>query len=159
MKKALITTSMIALFLSGCASVPMEHQEESESVKKFNPPPEEMAGIYIFRKNTLIGSALKKDTWIDNECIGETAMGTFFYHEVEGNKEHTVSTESEFSPNDLVINTNSGENYFIQQYIKPGIFVGGANLRQYENKKGMEEVSKLNLAKKGHCSSAQQIKS
>jgi len=152
MKKVLIVPAIAVILLSGCASVPMESIEKSEVAKTFSTPSKGASGIYIFRKDTIVGAALKKDVWIDRKCIGETAKGVFFYHEVEGNKEHTISTESEFSPNDLILKTNSGENYFIQQYVRPGIFVGGAGLDQYDVEKGRVEVSKLTLAKEGYCS-------
>lgn len=77
----------------------------------------------------------------------------FFYHEVKGNKAHTISTESEFSPNNLTITMKGGALYFVEQYIKPGVFVGGANLKQVSSNIGKQEISKLELAKKGSCSS------
>ena len=111
----------------------------------------ETAGVYVYRDNSHFGAALKKSVWIDGECVGETAKGVFFYQEVEGNKEHTLSTESEFSPNDLVLYLESGKLYFIRQFIKFGAFVGGAGLEQKDREEGMKEVSKLNLATKGEC--------
>lgn len=59
---------------------------------------------------------------------------------------------SEFSPNDLVITTKTGQNYFIRQYIKFGFFVDGARLELINANKGMRAVSKLELAEKGNCS-------
>jgi uncharacterized protein YceK len=153
MRKLIIVTAAVLSLISGCASVPTESPESAESAKEFNPPSEGMAGIYVFRKDTVWGAALKKDIWIDGQCVGETAKGVFFYREVEGDKEHKISTESEFSPNDLVIHTKAGELYFIKQYIKLGLFVGGANLMQFETEKGKQAISKLQLAKGGQCSS------
>ena len=88
----------------------------------------------------------------NGKCIGETAPDIFFYESVEGDTSHKVSTESEFSPNDLIVKVKSGMNYFIRQYIKLGIFVGGAGLELVDEEKGKEEVSKLNMATKGTCS-------
>ncbi len=107
--------------------------------------------MYIYRSGSL-GGALKKDIWVDGKCIGESAPNVFFYDEVQGDVEHTISTESEFSPNDLRITTVSGRNYFIRQYIKLGVFVGGAGLELVNEEEGKEEVSKLKLAVKGICS-------
>ena len=76
----------------------------------------------------------------------------FFYEEILGGKEHKISTESEFSPNDLIIKTEDGKNYFVSQYIKLGVFVGGAGVELVDENVGKEIVSKLNLAKKGTCS-------
>lgn len=129
----------------------MEGTEQSDSIKKFIPPEGDKAGLYIYRSGTF-GGALKKDIWINGECLGESASDVFFYEEVQGGVEHKISTESEFSPNDLVLQTESGKNYFIQQFIKFGVFVGGAGLKVVDEEKGKEAVSKLALAKKGNCS-------
>ena len=118
--------------------------------KQFNQPSPGLAGIYLFRSGSL-GGALKKDLWIDGKCIGESAPNVFFYEEVEGG-DHTVSTESEFSPNDLIVKVVAGANYFVRQYIKLGVFIGGANLELMSEEDGKKEVSKLELATKGKCS-------
>lgn len=152
MKSFLLTTIIITSVLSGCASVPMESESISNKAKEFKAPSTDTAGLYVFRKDTFVGQALKKDVLVDGECIGETARGVFFYQEVEGGKEHTLSTESEFSDNDLVVKTESGELYFVEQYIKMGAFVGGAGLEKHDSESGKKEVSKLKLAKKGNCS-------
>ncbi len=131
----------------------MESIEKSDVAKKFDPPSGGNAALYIYRSGNF-GAALKKDVWIDNKCIGETAPNVFFYEEVQGGAEHTISTESEFSPNDLVITTESGKNYFIQQYIKLGVFVGGAGVKLVDEEEGKQVVSKLKLAKRGNCSQA-----
>ncbi len=152
MNHLFIKTIIMTTFLSGCASVPMESTTLSDKAKEFNPPSPSMAGVYVYRADTHFGAALKKDVWIDQKCIGETAKGVFFYEEVEGDKKHTISTESEFSPNDLVINTETGELYFVEQYIKMGAFVGGAGLEQKDPKAGKKEIVSLKMATKGNCS-------
>ena len=139
------------LAMTGCASVPMEGMEETSIAKKFNPPVEGSSGLYIYRPSSL-GGALKKDIWVDGKCIGESAPYVFFYEEVEGDKSHKVSTESEFSPNDLIVKVKSGMHYFIRQYIKLGVFVGGAALELVDEEKGKKEVSELDMATKGTCS-------
>ncbi|WP_435979036.1 DUF2846 domain-containing protein [Psychrobacter sp. DM4] len=151
LKKIVFIVAVSSLFV-GCASVPTEQAEVSNVIKQVNAPSDGNAGLYIYRSNSVIGAALKKDTWVDDECIGETARGTFFYHEVLGNRAHKVSTESEFSPNDLMVNTATGQNYFIKQYIKPGLFVGGAGLKQVTESEGREAISDLKLGVKGTCS-------
>ena len=148
-KVALI--GVLSVFAVGCAQVPLQDSSASDAAKRFLAPEEGMAGLYIYRDSS-IGGALKKDIWIDNECLGESAPNTFFYTLVSGDEPHILSTESEFSPNNLAITPTSGENYFIRQYIKMGVFVGGANLEQIEPEKGKLAVLKLNLAKNGSCS-------
>ncbi|MCL1141368.1 DUF2846 domain-containing protein [Shewanella gaetbuli] len=152
MNKLLVTVAIAAVLTTGCTSVPMETKEKSEMAKQFNSPPEGKAGLYIYRSGSF-GGALKKDVWLDGDCIGETAPNMFFYEAVEGNKEHKISTESEFSPNDLIVTTESGKNYFISQYIKMGVLVGGAGVELVDESKGKQHVSKLDMAIKGKCSS------
>lgn len=150
-KKILLVVLASSLF-AGCASVPMESTEKSDIAKKFNSPSDGNAGLYIYRSGSF-GGALKKDIWLNEKCIGESAPNVFFFEEVQGDKEHKISTESEFSPNDLFLETDSGENYFIRQYIKFGVVVGGAGLELVDEEKGKKEIANLNIAKKGTCSS------
>lgn len=152
--KLLKTTAALAVLalMTGCASVDMAPQQDTTEAKQFDAPEEGTAGVYVFRKDSPFGAALKKDIWIDGECIGESARGVFFYHPVEGSQEHEVATESEFSPNTLELFTEEGNNYFIEQYMRMGVFVGGANLRLIDEEQGREEVSKLEMAVKGNCS-------
>ncbi|MCE9677810.1 DUF2846 domain-containing protein [Shewanella sp. AS1] len=138
--------------MSGCASVPMESSDKSAHAKQFNPPSDGKAGLYVYRAGSF-GGALKKDIWINGECLGQSAPNVFFYEEVNGGDEVKISTESEFSPNDLVVKTEDGKNYFVKQYIKMGMFVGGAGVEVIEENKAKEAISKLNLAVKGKCSS------
>ena len=142
---------MAASMIVGCTSVPLESKSLQAKAKEFSPPTNGNSGLYIFRHGSL-GGALKKDVWVDGDCLGETAPNMFFYQEVMGNQEHKISTESEFSPNNLLVKTNAGENHFIQQYIKLGLVVGGAGLKEVDKEKGKRIVSRLKMAKKGTCS-------
>ena len=65
---------------------------------------------------------------------------------------HVISTESEFSPNTLALMIDAGKNYFIRQYIKMGLFVGGADLEAMSEEKGKLAISQLELAAGGTCS-------
>lgn len=152
MKQIFAAAAVATILATGCTSVPMESKEKSNLAKQFNAPSEGKAGLYVYRAGSF-GGALKKDVWLNGKCVGETAPDMFFYEEVNGDTEHKISTESEFSPNDLIIKTESGQNYFISQYIKMGVFVGGANVELIDEEKGKKAVSKLDMAIKGKCSS------
>jgi hypothetical protein len=150
MFKKLTIVALVTTSLAACSSVPMEDANKSAMAKEFAPPSEGNAGLYIYR-NSFAGQALKKNVWVDGKCIGETAADVFFYEEVEGDKEHTVSTESQFGNNDLLIKVKRGLNYFIRQYIKPGVFVGGAGLELVDEEQGKRDVRELDMAVKGTC--------
>lgn len=114
-------------------------------LKTFPAPPADKSGIYIYR-NSFVGQALKKDLHVNGECIGETANKVYFYRQVAPGKQ-TLSTESEFSDNSLDLITDGGQNYFIEQYIRMGVFVGGANLKQVGVEEGKKNVLESKLAK------------
>ncbi|WP_086981234.1 DUF2846 domain-containing protein [Vibrio aphrogenes] len=153
MKNKVILCSVLLLGLSGCASVPTVDSTVSDEVKLFEAPKEGHSAIYIYREDSFTGRALKKNVYVDGECLGETAPGVFFYHEVQGNKEHQVSTESEFSENHLTIFTEEGRNYFVNQYMKVGMFVGGANIELVDENEGKAEVLKADMAENIQCPS------
>jgi len=153
MKKVMLATIIATASLAGCSTVPMESQQIESTAKQFNPPSQNTAGIYVYRKDTFVGAALKKDVWIGKDCVGETAKGVFFYKEVPANEKLEISTESEFSPNTLIINTKNGVLYFVEQFIKMGAFVGGADLELSHIDTGKSEVQRLSMAKGGNCSS------
>lgn len=152
MKKNLLGYILIlpGLF-TGCASVKMESKDISDKIKQFAPPSAGNAGIYLYRDGSL-GAALKKDLRIDGKCVGESAPNVFFYTEVIGGRGHEISTESEFSPNTLTIMVEAGKNYFIRQYIKLGLIIGGADLETVSEEKGKSAVANLDLAAGGKCS-------
>lgn len=140
-----------SLVLSGCASVNMASKEESTQAKEFKQPAAGQAGLYIYR-NSFVGQALKKDIWLDDNCIGESANNVFFYTQVPGDKEYKIATESEFSPNTFTATLAAGKNHFFRQYIKMGVFVGGANIEAVSEEQGKKDVAQLELAKMGTCS-------
>ena len=76
----------------------------------------------------------------------------FFFTEVKGNETHTIATESEFSPNELTLATEAGKNYFVRQYMKMGVFVGGAGLETVDEVQGKAAVQRLGMALPGNCS-------
>lgn len=142
---------VFTVLVTGCASVPMESKEASDQAKRFAAPSQGQAGLYIYR-TAGVGTALKKDIWVDGKCVGESAQNVFFYEEVKGNQEVTIATESEFSPNEIKLAVADGINYFIKQYIKMGVFVGGSNLEVVGEAEGKGAVKSLEMAKKGTCS-------
>lgn len=141
---AIMCFAVIAL-LAGCASVPMAPQSEDAALKAFAPPSGENAGLYIYR-NSFVGQALKKNVYVDGEFLGESANKVYFHKEVAPGK-HTISTESEFSDNALAIEVKAGVNYFIRQYIKMGVFVGGAGVELVPEEEGKKQILESRLAK------------
>lgn len=150
-KIVLSAFAFVVMGLAGCASVPSASQPQSAQAKLFPAPEPGNSGLYVYR-DSFEGQSLKKDIFVDGKCLGRSANKVFFYEQVTGDKEHTISTQSEFSPNKIVVYMKAGMNYFIRQYIKMGVFVGGADLEQVSDDKGKAEVGSLKMAANGLCS-------
>ncbi|WP_310566527.1 DUF2846 domain-containing protein [Hydrogenophaga sp.] len=147
--RALVVLGALVI-LSGCASVEMADKAASAKAKEFNAPRPGQAGVYIYR-DSFVGKALKKDVLVDGKCLGESAADVFFYTEVEGGKVHKIDTESEFSANTLEMLFDAGRNYFVRQFIKMGVFVGGAGVELVSEEAGKKAVAGLEMAKPGKC--------
>jgi len=145
-KRTIIGVVLISVsLLAGCASVPMAPTEQDIAAKEFAKPTGDKAGLYVFR-DTFVGQALKKNVSLDGAIIGETANKVFFYREITPG-DHTLSTESEFSDNSITFQAEKENNYFAEQYIKMGVFVGGANVRMVSEEEGKKKVMGCHLAK------------
>ncbi|BCM26049.1 DUF2846 domain-containing protein [Methyloradius palustris] len=146
MLKKIITSIVViaSLHLTGCASVPMASVDTDKAKKSFSAPSEGKSGLYVYR-NSSFGSALKKVVTIDGVIIGESAPNTYFYKEISPGT-HVISTESEFSDNQISVEFQKGVNYFVRQYIKMGVFVGGAGLEAVSEEVGKKGVLECKMA-------------
>ncbi len=145
-KKAILVAVIISVsLLIGCASVPLAPIEQDNALKAFSPPSADKAGLYIYR-NCFVGQALRKNVYVDGALWGETANNIYFYKLITPGQ-HQISTESEFGDNSITFQAEGGKNYFAEQYIKMGVFRGGANLKMVSEQEGMEQVRKCSLAK------------
>lgn len=151
MYKKLGLLSLSLSLITGCAQVPMADKNASNKAKLFEKPAAGYSGIYVYRLGGP-GTALKKDVHINGNCLGETAPYMFFYEQVPAGKQYKISTESEFSANDIYLNARDQEIYYIKQYMKMGLFVGGADLLEVNEHTGKADVMSVELAKKGICS-------
>ena len=146
LKKTILGLVIVSVaLLAGCATVPMAPLEQDSALKAFSQPAVDKAGLYIYR-TAGIGTALRKNVYVDGVLLGETAQKTYFYKEIAPGQ-HEISTESEFSDNTITFQAEGGKNYFARQYIKMGVFRGGANLEMVSEQEGMEAVRNCNLAK------------
>ncbi|WP_324732573.1 DUF2846 domain-containing protein [Pseudomonas paeninsulae] len=141
----LFVTALGLAVLTGCASVPMDTPSADAALKSFSAPAADQAGLYIYR-DSFAGQGLKKTLKVDGEVIGETANRTYFYRLVSpGN--HVIATESEFSDNAINLLAVGGQNHYLRQSIKMGVFVGGAKLSVMPEATAQAHLQKCELAK------------
>jgi len=131
-------------FLTGCASVPMGSPDADAKLKTFSAPPQDQAGLYIYR-DSFVGQGLKKTVTVDGKTIGETANRVYFHRLVNAGN-HTIGTESEFSDNVINLVAAGGKNYYIRQSVRMGVFAGGASLEVVPESVGQAHLQKCELA-------------
>jgi hypothetical protein len=139
--RKIVFISVLALVMTGCASVQMADPQQDASLKTFKVAPDK-AGIYIYR-NESMGAAVKMDILVDGKQIGESAAKTYFYQEVTPGK-HTVSSKAE-NTDTLEVTVKPGTLSYIWQEVKMGILMARTKLSlvsEEEGKKGVQE-SKL----------------
>ena len=141
---------LLSFLMVGCKSVSMQSSSQADTLKAVGVPSEGKSGLYIYRKG-VFGAAVRRDLYVNGHCLGETSSNVFFYKEVDGGEDHIISTESELTPNELVISVEKGKNYFIRQYIKIGVFVGGAGLEVVDESRGVSDIQGLGLGVTGTC--------
>ena len=142
MKKLLsILVIMWAMGISGCASVPMASPEADQQAKSFETTPGK-SNIYIYR-NEVFGAALRMPVFIDGTQVGSTAANTYLVASVDPGSHKIVSQSEE----DAVLNvdTQPGQNYYIWQEVKMGMWSGSSKLHLQSEEEGQQGVMECKL--------------
>ncbi len=137
----LMVIALLALLVSGCASVPMASPEEDRVAKQFRPTPGK-ATIYLYR-NEIFGGAIAMQVMLDGRPMGQTGPETYFRWVVEPGR-HTISVAAE-NVAELSIDTRPGGIYFVWQEIKMGLFMARTRLELVDPQRGMAGVNESSL--------------
>jgi hypothetical protein len=134
---------LVALLVSGCASVPMTSLDAR--AKAFIAKPDKSL-IYLYRNETF-GGAIAMTVSLDGKVAGQTGPQTYFLWEVEpGAHEVTSHTENVAT---LKLTTDPGRLYFIWQEVKMGMWTARSQLQQVDEETGRKAVSEC---KRAQCS-------
>ena len=130
------------VILAGCsAPILRAPAENNEKVKKFVAPEAGKAGLYVYR-DSFLARSMRKAVHLDGTCLGRTEDRVFFYTQVEGNRSHRITTESDFADEHLDVQMEAGKNYYVRQIIRLGPLRHGARLEQVADAEGQRVVSK-----------------
>jgi hypothetical protein len=136
---------LVALLVSGCASVPMTSLDDDARAKAFIAKPDKSL-IYLYRNETF-GGAIAMTVSLDGKVAGQTGPQTYFLWEVEpGAHEVTSHTENVAT---LKLTTDPGRLYFIWQEVKMGMWTARSQLQQVDEETGRKAVSEC---KRAQCS-------
>ena len=135
----------------------MADPQASAQAKQFKAPSPGKAGVYVYRNSEYVGGAVKKDVWVDGQCLGGLMTRVFFYTEVTGNQKHRIDTDAEFSQsNGVELNAKAGQLYFVRQFMRIGVLSGRADLELTPEAQGKTDIGFLELGAGGDCSTPTQ---
>ncbi len=141
-RKNLFYSILISLFLlTGCAGVQQFVPFPDQSVKVENP---NFSRFYVLRP-TAFGSAIKIDIYDNIGHIGKTGPNSFLSWEREPG-DITITGEAENDSN-LLINSEAGEVYYVQQHIRMGIMGPRNWLEQLSEEEGKKFLKKAKAPK------------
>jgi hypothetical protein len=131
----------VACLTSGCAPVHRTSRSVSDTAKTFATLPDK-AVVYVYR-NTLFGAAISMAISVDGVEVGATGAYSFFKLALPPGH-HTLESDAE-NDSILSIDVQAGQNYYVWQDVKIGIFVARTGLHIVTAEEGQAEVRKLKL--------------
>lgn len=143
MQKVLILALVVlTLAMGGCASVPMGDPQADAALKTFTPKPGK-ASLYVYRHETF-GAAIKMTVLLDGRLLGDTASKTYLYAELDPGKHQLISKTENDSVLDIEV--AAGNNYYVWQEVKMGMFAARSFLQKVDDKTGQDGVLQCKLA-------------
>jgi hypothetical protein len=127
--------------LAGCASVPMASPDADTAAKAFQADAA-TASIYVYR-NESMGAAIKMPVLIDGMSVGDTASKTYIFKKVSPGS-HVITSKTE-NDSTLTVDTTAGNNYFIWQEVKMGLWTARSELHLVDEAKGRAGVAECKL--------------
>lgn len=138
---ATVISAVFVLLLSGCASVPMAPLDQDTKAKDFSPIPNK-ASLYIYR-NESFGAAIPMTVSLNGRALGQTAAQTYFRLNLTPGK-YTVESHAE-NVSTLPLTTEAGQNYFVWQEVKMGMWMARSLLQQTGETTGRAGVMESKL--------------
>ena len=132
---------VLAMLISGCASVPMADPARDAELKSFKVNPEK-ARLYVYRNETF-GAAIKMTVLLDGKILGDTASKTYLFAEIEPGNHRLISK----TENDSILDFTAlaGRIYYVWQEVKMGLFAARSNLQLVDEQTGQAGVRESSL--------------
>ena len=105
-----------------------------------NNSSEEMATVYIYRPNKMIGRALEPSVFCDGVELARMDNGRFLTLKLKPGKHIVHMTDKKKG---FEINMGAGQVYYFRVGIEMGMWKGQGKIMLDENEKGAEEIKKL----------------
>jgi Protein of unknown function (DUF2846) len=134
------------LILAGCAATGPKLSEMKSSIPVL---PSDKGRIYFYRTNTFLGGAVTSEIRLNNDVVGRSNRGSFFYVDrAPGNYEVATATETEKK---VTLTLDAKETKYVRTRVGMGILVGrviGELVSPDEAQKEMADLAYVESSKK-----------
>ncbi|MFT4171339.1 MAG: DUF2846 domain-containing protein [Rhodocyclaceae bacterium] len=137
--RTLLVSASAALVMAGCASGP-SYKEVAGTFPAVKP---DSGRIFFFRSNSMVGAALQPDIRLNDEVVGESKPGGFFFIDKPAGK-YTVATATE-TEKTLSFALDSGETKYVRTSPAAGVMVGRVEPTLETPDVGQKEVEELHF--------------
>lgn len=136
--RILIKLGLLVTFtiLTGCAAT-------GPAFQKINYIPNDKGIVYVYRPNSLIGSAVRYDVYANNDLVCHLIRGGYcLYYAKPGEVEFWGKTESKGS---ITIDVKSGKEHYVKGSLSFGLLVGRPNFSLVEEQEAMKDINDCKL--------------
>jgi hypothetical protein len=132
---------MLAVLLSGCASVPMGSADLDAKAKEFAAS-KDTGALYIYRNETF-GAAIPLTVSLNGKTLGQTASKTYYWFKLLPGK-YTVQSLAE-DTSTIDVNVEAGRSHFVWQEVKMGMWAARSLVQEVDEATGRAGVSESKL--------------
>ncbi|HSH85261.1 MAG TPA: DUF2846 domain-containing protein [Guyparkeria sp.] len=135
-----LLTAVALLLLTGCASALTgqgdQAQDAAQAAEAFSPPPGK-GSLYIFR-DEVFGAAVPMRVSVNGHVLGQTRPNTYFWLTLDPGRYRIESQIENVST--VQVTVSAGENTFVWQEVKMGMWMARSLLQQVDAKRGRQGV-------------------
>lgn len=137
-RRFILTAALAATAaLTGCASGP-KFAEMSKTIPALKTGE---GRVYFFRSDSMLGAAIQPDIRLNNEVVGSSKPGGFFYVDrPAGSFAAAAATETEKT---VSFTLDAGETKYVRSSPSFGVLVGRIVLQLEDPAKAQAEIEKL----------------
>jgi len=129
------------IFLTACNTVPIASDEADNQAKNFKPNATK-SKIYVYQTEPF-SSVTGVPIALDKQVAGDVTANSYYLWTVEPGR-HVISSLTA-NKNDMWIDTEAGQNYYIKQTINISIWKPTSLLEQVSEKEGIKAINQSKL--------------
>lgn len=138
--RALVSAIGITVLMAGCASG-VKYSDMASTIPTIK---QDQGRVYFFRSSSMMVVAVQPDVKLNNEVVGQSKPGGFFYVDRPAGK-YVVSTATE-TEKTLSFALDAGETKYVRTSVSLGLLVGHIVPELETPEKAQAELPSLSFA-------------